>query len=290
MKKNVKSMNFSSLLCIAIITGLLLVGCGNKSGEITVATREPGSGTRGAFIELFSIEKKDADGNKVDHTTEEANVNQSTSIMMTMVSGEENAIGYISLGSYNDTVKAVKINGVEASVANVKAGSYEVARPFLIATKENVSDVTKDFINFILSVDGQNIVKDNGYITNDDQQAFTTSGAEGKIVIAGSSSVTPVMDKLQEAYKKINKNADIELLQSDSTTGITAAIEGTCDIGMASRELKDTETSGGIHGTVIATDGIVVIVNNNNSIDNLTKDQVKSIYTGEVKEWSELTE
>lgn len=282
MKKILKSS-----ISMVLMAGMLLTGCGGVQG-ITVVSREDGSGTRGAFVELFGIEEKDADGNKVDRTTEEAVTIQSTSVMMTTVAGDENAIGYISLGSLNDTVKAIKIDGAEPTVENIKSGSYKVSRPFNIATKSEVSDVTKDFIDFILSSEGQKVVEEEGYIPNDGAQSYSGSKPSGKIVVAGSSSVTPVMEKLKEAYLAVNSGAEIEVQQSDSSTGMSAAIDGTCDIGMASRELKDSETAGGITGTVIATDGIAVIVNKDSAIDNLTQEQVKSIYLGETTEWSDL--
>lgn len=254
---------------------------------ISVVSREDGSGTRGAFVELFGVEEKDADGNKIDNTTEEANITNSTEVMLTTVAGNDYAIGYVSLGSLNDTVKAVKIDGAEASVENIKNGSYTIQRPFNIATNGTVSDVAQDFINYIMSADGQKVIEDNGYISVDDAaEAFTTSGAEGKIVIAGSSSVTPVMEKLVEAYKAVNTGAEIEIQESDSTTGMTAAIDGTCDIGMASRELKDSETEAGLTATSIALDGIAVIVNQNNPVEDLSTDTVKGIYVGDITEWS----
>lgn len=279
----------SKIFVSAILTaGILLTGCG-ASGEITVVSREEGSGTRGAFVELFEIEEKTADGEKVDHTTEDAVTIQSTSVMMTTVAGEENAIGYISMGSLNDTVKAVKIDGAEPTVENVKAGTYAVSRPFNIVTKEDISEVAEDFINYIMSKEGQAVVAEEGYISNDNATDFEGKNPSGKIVVAGSSSVTPVMEKLKEAYIKVNPQAEIEVQQSDSSTGVSAAIDGTCDIGMASRELKDSETSEGVKATVIATDGIAVIVNNDSEIDNLTKAQVKDIYTGAVTSWSDLS-
>lgn len=279
----------SKIFVSAILTaGILLTGCG-ASGEITVVSREEGSGTRGAFVELFEIEEKTADGEKVDHTTEDAVTIQSTSVMMTTVAGEENAIGYISMGSLNDTVKAVKIDGAELTVENVKAGTYAVSRPFNIVTKEDISEVAEDFINYIMSKEGQAVVAEEGYISNDNATDFEGKNPSGKIVVAGSSSVTPVMEKLKEAYIKVNPQAEIEVQQSDSSTGVSAAIDGTCDIGMASRELKDSETSEGVKATVIATDGISVIVNNDSEIDNLTKAQVKDIYTGAVTSWSDLS-
>lgn len=262
----------------------------DKSSDISVVSREDGSGTRGAFIELFGVEEKDANGEKIDYTTEEAIIANSTEIVMTTVAGDDYAIGYSSLGSLNDTVKAVWIDGAEPTAENINNGSYTIARPFNIATKGDVSEITQDFINYILSADGQAIIEDNGYIKASDAAAFESNGATGKIVIAGSSSVTPVMEKLQEAYQKVNTGAEIEIQESDSTTGMTAAMDGTCDIGMASRELKDTELDGGLTPTVIAKDGIAVIVNKNNPIEELTKDQVKSIFKGDVTTWEEVEE
>lgn len=276
-------------ISLALSAGILLTACG-ASDEITVVSREEGSGTRGAFVELFGIEEKNASGEKVDHTTEDAVTIQSTSVMMTTVSGEENAIGYISLGSLNDTVKAVKIEGAEATAQNVKEGTYPVSRPFNIVTKEEVSNLAQDFINFIMSKEGQAVVTEEGYISNDTAADFAGENPSGKIVVAGSSSVTPVMEKLKEAYLKKNPQAEIEVQQSDSSTGVSAATDGTCDIGMASRELKDSEISKGVQATVIATDGIAVIVNNNSGIENLTKEQVKDIYTGTTTSWSDIAE
>ncbi len=263
-------------------------GSSSKSQTITVVSREDGSGTRGAFIELFGIEEKDASGKKVDNTTDDATITNSTEVMMTTVAGDEAAIGYTSLGALNSSIKALKVDGAEATAANVKSGTYKISRPFNIATKGTVSEVTQDFINYILSEDGQKIVESNGYISQGNSGAFTSNGASGKIVVAGSSSVTPVMEKLLEAYQKVNTGAKIELQESDSTTGMTAAIDGTCDIGMASRELKDSEKSAGLTNQVIALDGIAVIVNNKNSASNITSEQVKAIFTGETTDWSNV--
>ena len=263
-------------------------GSSSKSQTITVVSREDGSGTRGAFIELFGIEEKDASGKKVDNTTDDATITNSTEVMMTTVAGDEAAIGYTSLGALNSSIKALKVDGAEATAANVKSGIYKISRPFNIATKGTVSEVTQDFINYILSEDGQKIVESNGYISQGNSGVFTSNGASGKIVVAGSSSVTPVMEKLLEAYQKVNTGAKIELQESDSTTGMTAAIDGTCDIGMASRELKDSEKSAGLTNQVIALDGIAVIVNNKNSASNITSEQVKAIFTGETTDWSNV--
>ena len=257
-------------------------------GPITVVSREDGSGTRGAFIELFGIEEKNDAGEKVDNTTEDAEITNSTSVMMTTIAGNKEAVGYISLGSLNDTVKAVKIDGAEATVDDIKSGTYKIARPFNIATKEGLSDVAADFIKYIMSEDGQKVIEDNGYISQGNEGAYTAAGLNGKIVVAGSSSVTPVMEKLKEAYAVLNPDVTIEVQQSDSTTGMTSAIEGVCDIGMASRELKDSETGAGLTATVIAMDGIAVIVNNDSPVEELTSDNVKAIFTGEVTDWADV--
>ncbi len=258
-------------------------------GEISVISREEGSGTRGAFIELFGIEEKDASGEKIDNTTEDAQVTNNTSVMMTSVAGNPQAIGYISLGSLDDSVKALKVDGAEATAENVKSDTYKIARPFNIATKEGVSEAAQDFISYILSQEGQKIVEDNGYISvAADAAAYAGTKPSGKIVVAGSSSITPVMEKLKEGYEAINPNAEIEIQQSDSTTGMESTVNGICDIGMASRELKDSEIEAGLKGQEIALDGIAVIVNNKNSMSDITTDQVKDIYTGEITEWSDL--
>ena len=258
-------------------------------GPITVISREDGSGTRGAFIELFGIEVKNDAGEKVDMTTDDAEITNSTSVMMTSVAGNTEAIGYISLGSLNDTVKAVKIDGAQATVDNIKSGTYKIARPFNIATKGEVSDVAQDFIKYIMSEDGQKVVEDNGYISQGNDGAYESAGLSGKVVVGGSSSVTPVMEKLKEAYAAVNPNATIEVQQSDSTTGMTSTIDGTYDIGMASRELKDEEAAE-LTGQVIALDGIAVIVNKENTIDELTSEDVLNIYTGATTDWSEIAQ
>lgn len=267
-----------------------MTACTNASADsdsITVVSREDGSGTRGAFIELFGIEEKNAEGVKVDNTTVNSQITNNTAVMMATVSGNKTAIGYISLGSLNDTVTAAKIDNADATVANIKNGTYKIARPFNIATKADVSEAAQDFINFILSKEGQEVVSKD-YIGNDSAAAFAGTNPSGKIVVAGSSSVTPVMELLKEAYLKINTNATIEIQQSDSTTGMSSAIDGICDIGMASRELKESEIEKGLKATVIATDGIAVIVNNDSTHKNLTSEQVKQIYKGEILNWSDL--
>lgn len=258
----------------------------DNTRDITVVSREDGSGTRGAFVELFGIEEE-VNGEKVDMTTEEANITNSTSVMMSTVAQDEYAIGYISLGSLDDSVKAVKIDGSEATAENIKNGSYKISRPFNIATKEDLSDAAQDFEDFILSTEGQKVVEDNKYIPLDDVSDYKSNGASGKVVVAGSSSVSPVMEKLKEAYQAVNSDVEVEIQTSDSTTGMQNAIDGVCDIGMASRELKDSEKEAGLTPTVIAMDGIAVVVNNDNQTDELSSDQVKSIFTGDVLTWDE---
>lgn len=261
---------------------------GSNGGNISVISREEGSGTRGAFVELFGVEEE-VDGEKVDNTTTEATVTNNTSVMLSTVADDPNAIGYVSLGSLNDSVKAVKIEGAEATAENIKNGTYQVSRPFNIVTKDGISEVAQDFINYILSKQGQEVIAKEGYIPLDTTTEYAASGKSGKVTVSGSSSVSPVMEKLAEAYKKLNSGVEIEIQTSDSTTGVSDAIGGISDIGMASRELKDSETSEGVKGTVIATDGIAVIVNKDNKMDDLTKDQVKSIFTGETLTWDEVT-
>ena len=286
-----------SLGLAALMTVFALAGCGADSNDggtgtgtdaISVLTREEGSGTRGAFIELLGIEEKNADGKKVDKTIDTAETTNSTSVMITTVQGNKAAIGYISLGSLDKSkVKALKVDGAEASTDNVKNGEYKVSRPFNIATKGDTTGVASDFIKFILSADGQAVVEKNGYISEGNTGAYKASGQKGKITIGGSSSVTPVMEKLKEAYLKVNTNAEIELQTSDSTAGMTGAMEGTCDIGMASRELKDSE-SAALTATPIALDGIAVIVNPQNPTDDMSTEDIKDIFTGTKTMWSEI--
>lgn len=263
-------------------------GKAGVSGIISVVSREDGSGTRGAFVELTGVQEKDADGNKVDNTTTDATIANSTDVVLNNVAGDSNAIGYVSMGSMNDSVNAVKVDGVEATTENVKNGSYAISRPFNIAVKTDakLSDAAQDFYNYIMSAEGQQIIEDNKYIKIDDNaEGFASSGASGKVVVAGSSSVTPVMEKLSEEYKKVNGNVEVEVQVSDSTTGMTSAMEGTCDIGMASRELSEEEAQS-LTATAIALDGIAVIVNKENTVDSLTLQQVKDIFTGVITDWS----
>lgn len=261
----------------------------DETSDVTIVSREDGSGTRGAFIELFGIEEKQDDGTKVDMTTTDAQITNNTSVMLTTVADNEYAIGYVSLGSLNDSVKALKIDGAEATTENIENGSYKVSRPFNIAVKKDLNNkVAKDFMSFIMSTEGQKVVADEKYIAVADVKDYAGTKPSGSCVVGGSSSVSPLMEKLIEAYKAVNPNASIELQTSDSTTGMTSTIEGSYDIGMASRELKEEEAAE-LEPTVIATDGIAVVVNNANPLDELSADQVKDIYVGNVSTWDEIT-
>ena len=270
-----------------------LTGCGGSdtqqedtTGSITVVSREDGSGTRGAFIELFGIEEKNEAGEKIDMTTDMAEITNSTAVMMTTVAGNTSAIGYVSLGSLNDSVKVLEIDGVQATVDNIKNGAYTVARPFNIATGAEVSEAAEDFIGFIMSAEGQAVVEESGYISQGYNGAYENTGASGEVIVAGSSSVTPVMEKLKEAYAAVNPGVSVQVQQSDSTTGMTSTMEGMCDIGMASRELKDSELVAGLVPTVIAMDGIAVVVNHENPVTGLESAKVKAIFTGEITDWA----
>ena len=287
-----------SLGLAALMTVFALAGCGADSNDggtgtgtdaISVLTREEGSGTRGAFIELLGIEEKNADGKKVDKTIDTAETTNSTSVMITTVQGNKAAIGYISLGSLDKSkVKALKVDGAEAAADNVKSGEYKVSRPFNIATKGDTTGVASDFIKFILSADGQAVVEKNGYISDGNTGAYKASGQKGKITIGGSSSVTPVMEKLKEAYVKLNPDVTIDVQQNDSSSGMKGAIDGIYDIGMASRDVKDSEKEAGLNSIKIALDGIAVIVNKENNLDSITSEQIKNIYTGSLTKWSEI--
>ncbi|NLV92587.1 MAG: phosphate ABC transporter substrate-binding protein [Firmicutes bacterium] len=282
MKKAIGIGLLAVLLLTVTTLGWSGSGGNDLSKGITVVSREAGSGTRGAFVELLGIEQ---DG--VDLTTLEATISNSTSVVMMSVAGDEAAIGYISLGSLNDTVKAVSIDGAAATIENVKKGSYKIARPFNIATKGETSELAKDFIDFIMSKEGQEVVEASGYISVAGEEPYQGTKPSGRIVVGGSSSVTPVMEKLREAYLELNPNAAIEIQLSDSTTGMTSTINGIIDIGMASRALKEAELAQ-LDATVMAMDGIAVIVNNDNPVEGLTSQQVRDIYLGEIIDWKEI--
>lgn len=285
-------------MCVAMVTG-----CGadkekdndvqqsNGNGqtvnevdaEICVISREDGSGTRDAFTELLGIMEDD-----VDNTTVNAEITNSTSVMMTTVAGNPDAIGYVSLGSLDDSVKAIKVDGVEASTDNVSSGDYSVARPFNIVTGDELSENAQDFIDFIMSIEGQAIIDEEGYISVGSDTSYTASGLTGSVTLAGSTSVAPVMEKIAEKYMELNEGVTVEIQQSGSGAGITSTIEGVCDIGMSSRDLKDTEIAEGVSATKIAMDGIAVIVNKENTVETLTSEQIKNIFVGETTNWSEV--
>ena len=253
-------------------------------GTITVMSREDGSGTRGAFVELTGVEQDD-----VDMTTVDAVITNSTAVMLTSVAGDPAAIGYVSMGSLNETVKAVSVDGNAATVEGIKDGSYTLARPFVVTTYGEVGEIAQDLLNYIMSAEGQAVINEEGYIAiDDDAEAYTAAGVSGEITVGGSSSVTPVMEKLAEAYMALNPDVTVVVQQSDSTTGVTGTIEGTVDLGMASRALKAEEEEQGVVGTTIAMDGIAVIVNLENDTENLTTEQIMNIYTGAITDWSEL--
>lgn len=287
----ISKVGICAVACLSILAGDLWAWPWGKKtttikDPITVISREAGSGTRGAFIELFGVEAKNAQGQKVDMTVDSADITNSTEVVITSVAGNSSSIGYISLGSLNSTVKAVQIDGAVASVDNIKNGSYKVSRPFNIITKENLSDAAAEFKRFILSEDGQAIVEKKGYISAAKNPKYLANVKSGKVTVAGSSSVFPVMEKLAEAFKEVNPGIVVEVSQSDSTTGVNSAIQGVCDIGMASRDLKSSET--GVKADKIAIDGIAVIVNKNNPVTTLSKEQVRQIFVGEITKWSQL--
>lgn len=283
-----RTSKLAAIFTSVALAATMLASCGGSSDKITVISREDGSGTRGAFIELTGIEEKDDSGNKSDNTKKDALICKSTDVVLTQVSGDKNAIGYISFGSLNDTVKALKVEGVEPSTATIESGDYKIVRPFNIAVKDGLSDAAQDFENYILSSEGQDIIEKAGYIKIDKSAAaYASNNASGKVVVSGSSSVTPVMEKLAEAYQKANTNVTVDVQQSDSSTGIKDAINGTSDIGMASRDISDDELSQGIKSVTIAQDAIAVIVNKDNAVDDITMDEIKAIYTGSKTTWSD---
>lgn len=291
MKKTIYAV--LSAITLAVLGGTLFAApkknknFGKKS--VVLISREEGSGTRGAFVELFGIEMKNAEGKKVDFTSEEADITNSTEVMLTSVAGNKYAIGYVSLGSLNKTVKALKIEGVSPSVSSIKNGTYKISRPFNIVTKQTgLSENASDFIRFILSSDGQAIVEANGYISATQNPAYIATGKKGKITVAGSSSVTPVMEKLSEAYEKLNPEIKIEVQMSDSTTGVNSALNGVCEIGMASRELKDSEKAKGALQIKIAIDGIAVIINKENPTESASIQSVKDLYIGTISKWGDV--
>ncbi len=290
---------FAILTAAAMLTGVL-AGCGGSSGtassgdgaegnslttDITVISREEGSGTRGAFVELMGIETDEG-----DQTVITSEISNSTAVVTQTVAGNTSAIGYISLGALSDSVKAISVDGVEPTVDNIKAGSYAVARPFeLCYREENLTELGQDFINFIMSAEGQAIVDQEGYIAADENAAaYTASGLSGNLSLNGSTSVSPLMEVLAEEYRNLNPNVVIDIQQTGSGAGITATIDGSCEIGMSSRALEDEELAEGLTELQIAVDGIAVIVNNGNGVDDLTSEQIRQIFVGEITNWANV--
>lgn len=275
----------------AAIIGTVLAGCSAASGDkekdnasITVISREEGSGTRDAFVELMGI----VDENDNDITIQTAEITNSTSVMTSTVAGNKSAIGYVSLGSLSEEVKALQLDGVAPSTQTVKSGEYKLQRPFNIAyINGSLSDTAKDFVSYIMSTDGAKIIDGEGYISTDTQTTYKASGKKGTVTLAGSTSVAPLMNVLADQYKALNPDVKIEIQESGSSAGIQSAIEGAVDIAMSSRDLKDDEAKT-LQATQIALDGIAVIANKENSVTNITSQQVKQVYTGEITSWSEI--
>ena len=277
------------LMVSAVILSLSFAsGASETNSKINVISREEGSGTRGAFVELTGVEEK-IDGVKVDQTTLDAEIASSTSVVITTVEGDKNAIGYISLGSLSDKVKAIEVDGVYPTTESVKSGEYKISRPFVMAYK-TLSETAEDFLKFVMSSNGQDIVAKKGYIRVDDSNKYTyeSSKKSGSVTISGSSSVYPVMEVLVEAYMTLNPDVKVTLMQSDSTTGINDAISGKSDIGLSSRNLKASELEKGLEYNVMAMDGIAVIVNNENAVKGLSSETIRDIYKGLVTTWAGL--
>ena len=292
-----KKSTTKKILFVILFFSVLLLGCDSKKefskdNNITVLSREEGSGTRGAFIELFGIEKKNSSGEKIDYTTDEAMVTNSTSVMMTSIASDMYGIGYVSLGFLNDSVKGLKIDGVFPSVEKIKLGEYKIVRPFnIVTTNKELSESAKDFINFILSNQGQSVISENGFISISDLSDYDVKKIKfEKVVVSGSSSVSPVMEKIKELYQVYQPNSLVEIQQTDSTTGITSVLNEICDIGMSSRNLKSSEISNGALQTLIAQDGIAVVINKSNPLDSVSTKQVCDVFTGNTLKWNELIE
>lgn len=310
MKKSLKALPLVAAagLTLSAISPLVFA----QEGPITVISREDGSGTRGAFVEIVGVE--DENGN--DLTTTEATIQNQTSGVMQAVGNDPQAMGYISLGSLDDTVKAVNVDGAEASAEAIVAGDYPIARPFLLAwnAEEELSEVSADFLNFIHSQEGQTVVEEEGYIAvtesgsqaegEETEAAEETEGAsgaaslpnyepageglEGTIEIVGSTSVTPIMERLAEVYGEYQNGVEINVSSVGSSAGIEAAINGTADFGMSSRALDEDE-AGQVNSEEIAIDGIAVIVNLDNPVEELSLDTIRSIFLGEITAWEEAT-
>lgn len=288
MKKTISSV------IMLVTVALIFCSCNNtgfnESRDITVISREEGSGTRASFVELFDIYSKTTSGKIYDATTDYADITQSSGVMLTSVSTNRYAIGYLSVNALNDSIRAVSIDGVEPTTDNIKNGNYKVARSFNIAVKDELSAVSKDFISYIKSSIGREIIEKSGYVAVLEGDEYVTKKLSGKITVNGSSSVSPIMETLAEEYMKLNSKVKIEINISDSSTGITSAINGNCDIGMSSRTINQSELNKGIKSIEIAKDGIAVIVNKYNTVKNLSSSAVNSIYRGDCLRWIDINE
>lgn len=278
-----------------MLASVILVGCKGKVNDATykgkeninVISREEGSGTRSAFVEIVNLlEKKD--GKKMDLTTKEAVIQNNTNGVLMSVLQDKSAIGYISLGYLNDKVKALKIDGADAKIVNIQNKKYKIARPFNLVYKENLDELSKDFLDYILSKDGQKVVENEKFITvKGNEKEYVSKGKKGKIVISGSTSITPLMEKLKENYIKLNSNVEIEIQSVGSSAGIKSTLENISTIGMVSRQLKEDEKEK-LKNVEIAVDGIVVVVNKENSLSDISMENVKKVFKGEIKDWSKL--
>lgn len=255
----------------------------DASSDIHVITREDGSGTRTAFTEIAGV----VDENDDDIITPTATVQNGTNAVMQGVAGDVYSIGYISLGSLNDSVKAVSVNGVAAEADLVASGEYEVARNFNVTYGGELSEVAQDFWDFMFSAQGQELAVDEGYVAADaSAPEYEAKGLSGDITIVGSTSVEPVIEAMSEAYRELNPDVSIDITAPGSGAGVTAAIDGTADIGMASRELSDEEQDQVTETAAIAVDGIAVIVHNDNPLEDLSLEDIAGIYLGDLTSWN----
>lgn len=313
MKKSFKALPLLAVagLAFSAVTPVLA-----QEGYIGVVSREDGSGTRGAFVEIVGV--VDEDDN--DMTTLDAVIQNSTNGVMQTVAGDVQAIGYISLGSLGDAVKGLAVDGVEVTSENVTNGSYPIARPFNVAWSKDteLSDVATDFLDFVYSAQGQTIVEEEGYVqvtrsageeaeevtqeetteaesTEESSEetvelpSYEAAGLEGTIEVVGSTSVSPIMEKLAEAYSELNEGVTINITSNGSSAGMEAAMNGTAELGMASRDLTDDE-KGALNYDAVAIDGIAVIVHTENPLSDISLEHVKQIFLGEVTEWEEIVQ
>lgn len=255
--------------------------------EIHLYTRELGSGTRSAFTSVTHLTDENGD----DILSPKATVQNSTSATMQAVESDSHGISYISLGSLNSSVKAVSIDGIEPTSENIQNGDYQLIRNFNVTYGQELSEVAQDFWNFMFSAQAQELVAEDGYVpVNSNAPEYKPAGLSGKISIVGSTSVEPTIQRFSEVYKKLNPNVTIDITAPGSGAGITSAIDGSADIGMSSREPDEDEAAQLMETSPIAIDGIVVIVNNNNPLENLEIQEIQGIYLEYLKTWNEVLE